>query len=109
MEAAGDAEPSAKRPRVASGATGDDDPRTGVVLNLNGLAARMLPKDHDKASDEERRAAAAHAAAMVTHLFGVAGAPPDVICLTEVRAGAGVRISARGDAVACRRGGGRCT
>ena len=87
MDAAGEAEPSAKRPRVAAGAAAAvDDPRTIVVLNLNGLASRMLPRDHSKASGEERRAAAAHAAAMVTHMFGVAGAPPDVVCLTEVRA-----------------------
>lgn len=97
---AGEAEPSAKRARVEAGAaaSGGDDPRTIVVLNVNGLASRLLPKDRDNASDAECRDAAAHAAAMVTHLFGVAGAPPDVVCLTEVRdGGACVRISARDD------------
>lgn len=100
--------PAAKRQRAEEGAGAapadereTNEPRTFVALNVNGLASRMLASE--KASGEEQANSAAHAAAFVTHLFGVAGGPPDVICLTEVRARCGA-IRARYVAAASRVG-----
>ena len=102
-----DAEPAAKRLRAEGGASASApeapeaaDPRTIVVVNMDGLASRMLPKDKETAP-HQRAAAEAHAAALVTHLYGVAGAPPDVICLTEARARCGA--AARRLCCACAR------
>lgn len=85
--AGGDAaeEPAAKRARAdgAAASAPSGDPRTVVLLNVDGLASRLLAKD--KASDAERVTAGKHAAALLTHLCAMAGSPPDVICLTEVR------------------------
>lgn len=76
-------EPAAKRPRGDASASASGDPRTVVLLNVDGLASRLLAKD--KATDAERAVAERHAAALLTHLCAVAGTPPDVLCLNEVR------------------------
>ena len=77
-------EPAAKRQR-ADAAVATRDPQTIECQNLDGLKARVLPKERDRGNAAAVNLARDHARAFVTHLCSVTGASPDVVFFSEVQ------------------------